>query len=123
MCVLGAVPLVITSVLGFSKFIIVCMVCLLLLLVGTAVYLFVSVCGVNGTYKMILQIDDYSKENKRKSAKLEPLTRAYWMLVVVIFLAVSFLTQRWDRTWIIWAVSGVLFALIRVIAESFIKED
>ncbi|MBO4903831.1 MAG: helix-turn-helix domain-containing protein [Lachnospiraceae bacterium] len=123
MCVLGAVPLVITSVLGFSKFVIVCMVCLLLLLVGTAVYLFVSVCGVNGTYKMILQIDDYTRENKKKSIKLEPLTRVYWMLIVVIFLAVSFLTQRWDRTWIIWAVSGVLYALIRVIAESFIKED
>ena len=123
MCVLGAVPIVISSVLEAPQFIIVCMVCLLLLLVGCAVYLFVSVCGVNSTYKMILQIDDYSKENKRKSAKLEPLTRAYWMLIVVIYLAVSFITNRWDRTWIIWAVSGVLFALIRVIAESFVKED
>ena len=123
MCVLGAVPLVVTSVLGLSNFVIVCMVCLLLLLVGCAVYLFVSVCGVNATYKMILQIDDYSKENKKKSAKLEPLTKAYWMLIVVVYLAVSFITMRWDRTWIIWAVSGVLFALIRIIAESFVKED
>ncbi len=123
MCVLGAVPLVICSVLGASTFIIVSMVCLLLLLVGCAVYLFVSVCGVNGTYKMILQVEDYSRESKKKNAKLEPLTRAYWMLIVVIYLALSFITMRWDRTWIIWAVSGVLFALIRVIAESFIKED
>ncbi len=122
MCVLGAVPIVISSVLGASNFIVVSMVCLLLLLVGCAVYLFVSVCGVNSTYKMILQVDDYSRESKKKNAKLEPLTRAYWMLIVVIYLAVSFITMRWDRTWIIWAVSGVLFALIRVIAESFIKE-
>ena len=123
MCVLGAVPLVITSVLELSHFIIICMVCLLLLLVGCAVYLFVSVCGVNAAYKMILQIDDYSRENKKKSAKLEPFTRAYWMLIVVIYLAVSFITMRWDRTWIIWAVSGVLFAFVRIIAQSFVKED
>ena len=123
MCVLGAVPIVITSVLGASSFIIVSMVCLLLLLVGCAVYLFISVCGVNSTYKMILQVEDYTKENKKKTAKLEPFTRAYWMLIVVIYLAVSFITMRWDRTWIIWAVSGVLFALVRIIAESFVKED
>ena len=123
MCVLGAVPLVMCSVLGMSSFIITSMVCLLLLLVATAVYLFVSVCGVNNSYKMLLQIGDYTNEMKSKNKKLDPLTRGYWMAMVVIYLSVSFLTGRWDRTWIIWAVSGVLFALIRIIAESFIKED
>ena len=123
MCVLGAVPLVICSVLGMSQFIISSMVCLLLLLVATAVYLFVSVCGVNNSYKMLLQIGDYTNEMKSKNKKLDPLTRGYWMAMVVIYLSVSFLTGRWDRTWIIWAVSGVLFALIRIIAESFIRED
>ena len=123
MCVLGAVPLVMCSVLGMSSFIITSMVCLLLLLVATAVYLFVSVCGVNNSYKMLLQIGDYTNEMKSKNKKLDPLTRGYWMAMVVIYLSISFLTGRWDRTWIIWAVSGVLFALIRIIAESFIKED
>ncbi len=123
MCVLGALPLIICSVLGMSSFVITSMVCLLLLLVGTAVYLFVSVCGVNGSYHVLLQDGDYSKEKKKTNAKLEPLVSAYWMLIVVIYLAISFLTGRWDRTWIIWAVSGVLFALIRIIAESFVRKD
>ena len=123
MCVLGAVPLIVCSVMEMSSFVITSMVCLLLLLVATAVYLFISVCGVHGTYQMILQTGDYTREEKRKSAKLEPFTRVYWLAIVCIYLAVSFLTNRWDRTWIIWAVSGILFALIRVIAESFIKED
>ena len=123
MCVLGAVPIVITSVLGLPEFVVVSSVCLLLLLVGTAVYMFVSICGVHSTYQMLLQSGDYSRENKKKSAKLETFDKVYWMLIVVIFLAVSFLTMRWDRTWIIWPVAGVLFALIRIIATSFIKED
>ena len=123
MCVLGAAPLVVCSVMGLSKFVIVCMVCLLLLVIGTAVYLFVSICGVNNSYQILLQSGDYSVEKKKKSVKLEPLTKGYWMLITVIYLGVSFLTNRWDRTWIIWAVSGVLYALIRIIAESFVKED
>jgi transcriptional regulator with XRE-family HTH domain len=121
LCVLGSVPLVITSVLGAPEVVIVSMVALLLLLVGCAVYMFVSVCGVHSSYKILLQTDDYSYENKKKNNKLEPITRIYWLAIVVIYLAVSFLTQRWDMTWIIWAVSGVLFALIRVIGESLIN--
>ncbi|MCR5301276.1 MAG: helix-turn-helix domain-containing protein [Lachnospiraceae bacterium] len=123
MCVLGALPLIICSVLGMSAFVITGMVCLLLLLIGCAVYLFVSVCGVNSSYHVLLQDGDYTKEKKRTSVKLEPLVSAYWMFIVVVYLAISFLTGRWDRTWIIWAVSGVLFALIRIIAGSFVIKD
>ena len=122
-CVLGALPIVVCSVLGMSELVIVCMVALLLVLVAAAVYLFMSVVAVNASYKMLLQIGDYAPGAKKKNTKLEPLSRVYWLVVVVIFLTVSFLTNRWDRTWIIWAVSGVLFALIRVIAESLVKSE
>lgn len=123
MCVLGSVPLMVCAVMELSPFVIESMVCLLLLLVGCAVYLFISVCGVHSSYKVLLQSDDYTTEKKRKNAKLEPLTRFYWLTIVTIYLSISFITMRWDRTWIIWAVSGVLFALIRIIAESYIKAD
>ncbi len=122
LCVLSSVPLIITSVLGLSPFVIVCMVCLLLLLVATAAYIFITVCGIHSTYKILLQDGDYTVSAKKTNKKLSALTRIYWMLIVVIYLAVSFLTRRWDYTWIIWAVSGVLFALIRVIGETFVKE-
>ncbi len=123
MCVLSAVPLITCSVLNMSSIVIVGTVCLLLLIVATAVYLFVSVCGVHSSYHVLLQDGEYTGEKKKTSAKLEPLVSGYWMLIVVIYLALSFLTGRWDRTWIIWAVSGVLFALIRIIAESFVRKD
>ena len=121
MCVLGAVPLIICSVLNLPKAVLISMVCLLLLLVAGAVYMFVSICGVASSYKILLQTGDYSPERKKNEKKLAPLTRIYWLAIVCIFLAVSFITGRWDRTWIIWAVSGVLFAIIRGIAEIFIR--
>lgn len=123
LCVLSAVPLVVCSVLGLPSWIITSMVCVLLLMVACAVYMFVSVCGLNSSYKVLLQMDDYTPEMKAKNVKLEVLGRVYWMLILAVYLAVSFITMRWDRTWIIWAVSGVLFALIRAIAEAFVKTE
>ncbi len=122
MCILGSVPLIITSVMGLSNFVILCMVCLLLLFVATATYLFVAICGVHSSYKVLLQTDGYTVSAKKTNKKLEVVTRIYWMFIVVVYLAVSFITKRWDFTWIIWAVSGVLYALIRVIGESIVKE-
>lgn len=121
LCVLGCVPLVITSVLQAPSVVIVAMVCLLLLAVACAVYMFIAICGVNNSYKILLQMEDYSNENKKKNRRLEPLSRIYWLFITVLYLAVSFITNRWDMTWIIWAVSGVLFALIRVIGESLVN--
>ncbi len=121
LCVLGCVPLVITAVLQAPSVVIVAMVDLLLLAIGCAVYMFIAICGVNSSYKILLQTDDYTSEQKKKNRKLEPLSRIYWLLITVVYLAVSFITRRWDMTWIIWAVSGVLFALIRVIGESLIN--
>ena len=122
MCILGSVPLIITSVMGLSNFVILCMVCLLLFFVATATYLFVAICGVHSSYKVLLQTDGYTVSAKKTNKKLEVVTRIYWMFIVVVYLAVSFITKRWDFTWIIWAVSGVLYALIRVIGESIVKE-
>ena len=122
-CVLSAVPIVVASVLNLDQIVVVTLVALLLIAVACAVYLFISVCAVNASYRVLLQTGDYSPEKKKKNVKLEALGKVYWLSVVVIFLAISFTTNRWDRTWIIWAVSGVLFALIRGIAEVFVKSE
>ena len=122
LCLLCPVPLIITSVLGLPGYVITSMVCILLIMVAAAVYIFISKVAVFNSYKMLLQEGDYSKENKRKEGKLENVTRIYWLAIVVVYLAVSFTTQRWDLTWIIWAVSGVLFALIKAITVAVIKD-
>jgi hypothetical protein len=33
----------------------------------------------------------------------------YWSLVLAVYLGASFITGRWDATWIIWPVMAVLF--------------
>ena len=123
MIILGVIPVVVTSVLNMPVIAGVGSVCLLLLLVATAVYMFVSICGVHSSYNILLQNGDYTKENKAKSKKLAPMVTGYWLFITAIFLAYSFITSEWDRSWIIWPVAGVLFALLRLIAVSLVKED
>ena len=113
---------VVCSVLGLPEIIIIAMVCLLLIAVACGVYMFIAICGVTTSYKILLQMDDYTSRAKRTNDRLEPLSRVYWLLIVAIYLAVSFITMRWDRTWIIWAVSGVFFALVRAIATTLVGE-
>ncbi|MCR4748889.1 MAG: helix-turn-helix domain-containing protein [Lachnospiraceae bacterium] len=122
LCVLCAVPLVITSVMEAPAIVTICMVCLTLILVGIAVYIFISVCGVYSSYKILLQTEDYTPKMKNRNKKLDALSSSYWILIVIIYLVTSFLTNAWHFTWVIWAVSGLLYALIRNIAQALIKD-
>ena len=49
---------------------------------------------------------------KLENKKNDVLSGIYWCLVTAIYLARSFLTGAWGRTWIIWPVAGVLFAAV-----------
>ena len=44
--------------------------------------------------------------------KLAPFASIYWLAVTAGFLAWSFITMRWDRTWIVWPIAGVLFGVV-----------
>lgn len=48
---------------------------------------------------------------------------AFWPLIVAIYLAYSFFTDDWERSWIIWPIAAVLFTLINVIWSVAIKVE
>ena len=70
-----------------------------------------------GSMDKLLEEGDYTRMNK----KLSKYDGIYWMIMTAIYLAASFLTMRWDRTWIIWPVAGVLFAAYRELIKSRIS--
>lgn len=106
LCILGVVPLSLLGCMGVGDFYLILSVDVLLWLVAIAVYLFVYGGMTYGCFTQLLQQDDYTPERKRADRKLGG---AYWCVVTAAFLAVSFLTGRWDKTWIIFAVAGVLY--------------
>ena len=46
----------------------------------------------------------------------------YWMLALAGYLAYSFITNDWHRSWIIWPVAAVLFPAVTALILLFAKK-
>ncbi len=90
---------------------------LMFLLVGIGVFLIVYANSVGNGYEMLLDLNDVSVINGNGDNNMKPvryinktaetIVSVYWPTVTCLYLALSFLTFRWDITWIIWPIAGV----------------
>ena len=101
------------------------------MMISVVVMLFLIAIGVNllirantfmNSINAILEEGDYSKKNKKLKRKLGPFCSIYWIAATVIYLAYSFLTNNWDRSWIVWPLAGVCFPIYYIILK-FIFEN
>lgn len=109
LCILSPVPLLAASIALNDSLAVLLTTMLLLVIVSVGVFLLVRTGIANGCAGKLLQRGDYTPENKAKTRRLSWFAPAWWCVTTAVFLAVSFITERWDLSWIIWAVSGVLF--------------
>lgn len=79
--------------------------------------------GVTGMVKEKSRAYVNSKKEKKAKGKLDALSGAYWSLATAIYLGWSFWTMRWDITWILWPVAGVLFAAVSGIVRAVMRVD
>ena len=68
-------------------------------------------------YNRLLEEGDYSRLNK-KAGKYDGI---YWAIATAVYLCWSFATSRWEFTWIVWPVAGVLFAAYREIMKAIVR--
>lgn len=117
LCILSMVPLFMGIWLFKNEpLMILVMVCIMLVLVAIAVFAFVSVGIRWAGYHKLLQTGQFTPEQKRKSKLMQTVTSIYWLVITALFLLISFTTKRWDLTWLLWAVAGVLYpALVAVL--------
>ena len=85
---------------------------------AVAVFLFVQAGMRMGTYNILLQEQDYTKDKKRAKREGEDrmgkIAGIYWCLICAIYLGFSFYTNDWGRSWILWPVAGCAFGAIAV---------
>lgn len=100
----------------------------LLVIVAVAVYQFVTAGIEKSTYDILLQKNEHRlqmKEMRRKekeSKAFESVAAIYWCIVTAIYLAYSFITFDWGRSWIFWPVAGCLFGAIAGVMRLMNKE-
>lgn len=120
LCICSVVPLFAGMALTEDGFVMVCMVCVLLCLVAAGVYFFVVAGTRMGAMNCLLEEGDYTREKKKAGRKLSALAGGYWLIATAIYLAYSFISNNWDRSWIIWPVAGVLYPALYAIAENIV---
>ena len=91
----------------------------LLLFVAVGVFRIVKTNIIWDALNMLLEQGDYRREKKMDEHKNENVGQIYWCLVTAIYLGYSFITQRWDISWIVWPVAGVSYGAVRGIVKSF----
>ena len=124
LCVLSPLPIFLTMLLDASRQertlsgIVPVVVPLLLVLVAVGVLLIVHASMIWGGYQILLEEGGYSRAAKAENKRNEILSTVYWCAVTAGYLAWSFLSGDWDRTWIVWPIAGVLFGLVLAAARA-----
>ena len=123
MCVLSAIPLFLAMlVFGENDVASAVSVGAILVLIAAGVFLIVRCSTVWGSFQILLQEGDYTPERKAEAPKYARIATIYWCSATALFLALSFLTKAWDRTWIIWPVAGVAYGVVVAITSSLKKK-
>ena len=120
LCIISAVPLLGAEAVHYSNnsdlFPILC-VALLLVMCAVGVKLIVLTCTRQGGFDRLREEGDYTRLNK-KAGKYDGV---YWAIATAVYLGWSFVTSRWELTWMVWPVAGVLFAAYREIMKAIVR--
>ncbi len=99
------------------------MVCVTLLIIAVAVQRFVLVGVRWEAMEMLLKEGEFSEKYKRENRVRSAVAPVYWVFTIAVFLAWSFVSGDWGRTWIVWPIAGVLFFAVMAVCELFEKKD
>lgn len=122
-CICSVIPLFGTLAVSESDFYMVSAVCMLLTLVAIGSYFIVRSAAKMNAMNQLLEEEDYTRQKKHENKKMSGPVTVYWLIATAIYLAWSFTTNDWDRTWIIWPVVGVLFPAFYAIVSGIRKKS
>ena len=120
LCVMAAVPLLILLMLGYrnnSDLIPAIGVSALLAIVAVGVKMIVMTCIRQDGYDKLLEEGDYTRLNKR-AGKYDGI---YWAIALAVYLGWSFISMKWELTWIVWPIAGVLYVAYHEIMKGIIR--
>ena len=110
---LGVIVLVTIGILDIGRvFLLQISVVGLFAMIAIATTLFITGGTKMGAFDKLLNEGDYTRQKKADANFMEPFAGLYWMLVLGGYLAWSFIGNAWAISWVVWPISGVLFAAL-----------
>ncbi len=120
-CIAAILPVIICGILG-KELLTVVMFGVFLVAIASAVFMYIIAGVRKGAYDKILFEGDYAKREVEVSKLKERIASAYWELVILGYLAWSFISGDWGKTWIIWPIAAVLSGVFSAILGIFNKD-
>lgn len=121
LCIIGVLPLMLSAAFTDNEQIYIWCTSLLLVFISCGVFQFVWAGSIYECYHKLLQIDDYTPENKEAGRHMSWFPGSYWCFITAIYLGISFFFHNWGYSWVIWPIAGVLFAALYQILRSVMK--
>ena len=120
LCIIAAIPMLILSMSGYSNntdVLPIIGVDAMLVTIAIGVKMIVLTCIRQDGYDKLLEEGDYTRLNK-KAGKYDGI---YWGIALAVYLGWSFVTNRWESTWIVWPIAGDLFVAYREIVKAIVR--
>ena len=114
--IISALPIILIALMFEIEGLNAISVAVTLTIVAFSTYNIINNGAINDACSVLLQKEEYSVKSKSNKT-LQTVSKVYWLVITAIYLAYSFITFDWSMSWIIWPVSGVLFAVVKIIAE------
>lgn len=89
--------------------------------VSVGVFLFVFYGILYSTYEKLLSLGDYKPEKVIASKLTDTIAGVVFPLATAVYLFLGFLYNAWGTAWIIFPITGILFAAFSSLYQSFIK--
>lgn len=124
LCVLAVLPIFLVLLLdgneynGLGDIPHICAVIMLLALVAAGVLLIVHASMLWGGYQILLEEGEYQRSAKEEKQRNQLLSTVYWAAVTAGYLSWSFLSNAWDRSWIVWPIAGAVYAMVLAVARA-----
>ena len=94
----------------------------LLVMIAIGVLLIVRVAMIWDGFHLVLEEGEYSRTEKIEKRRNQYIDAIYWLAVTAGYLAYSFVTNEWHRSWIVWPVAGVAYGIVTSVARMMRKK-
>lgn len=122
LCILAPIILILGA-FTTNEMLAVSFLCVMLVIIGVAVSLFITVGVQWASMERLLREGEYAPKDKTKTKFSATIATAYWLLATAVYLGWSFWTNHWHSTWILWPIAGVLFPALMGIVNLFADKD
>ena len=124
LCVVAAIPIFTVMFLfseenaAFTDFHYAAAVVGTLLFAAIGVWMILGAAIRRGSYAILLEEGDYTRSKKQETKRNQTVSGVYWCLITAGYLAYSFITNDWQRSWIVWPIAGVLYGCVLAVASA-----